>query len=144
MIYYGRIVLSDIINTRKENILKSLQEADNKFNEAEDNLSFARKNFDMAKAKAEQIRNQGLVLSNQTSKGLLDSVEEDINRLKAANSSAIKFEEEKSINEVCQKLSNSAFISAVEKLNKRLNSNSQKKIISQNINKLSRKVVIRK
>lgn len=63
-------------------------------------MAFAKKNFESAKSKAEQIRNQGITLSNQTSKTLLDAVEEDIKRLKASNLSTIRFEEEKSINEV--------------------------------------------
>nr|YP_007317197.1 ATP synthase CF0 B subunit [Monomorphina aenigmatica]AFZ88799.1 ATP synthase CF0 B subunit [Monomorphina aenigmatica] len=100
LIYYGRIALGDLITDRKNTILRNLQEADNKLREAEENLAFANKNFETAKLKAEQIRSQGLVLSGQTSKALLDAVEEDIKRLKASNLSSIRFEEEKSINEV--------------------------------------------
>lgn len=71
--------------------------------EAEENLAFAKKNFELAKVKSEQIKAQGLALSVQTSKTLLEIVDEDIKRLKASNLSTIKFEEEKSINEVvCQ------------------------------------------
>jgi F0F1-type ATP synthase membrane subunit b/b' len=92
--------LSDLINSRKEAILRNLQEADNKLREAEENLSFAKKNFEVAKSKAEQIRSQGIALSVQTTTNLLSAVEEDIKRLKAANLSAVRFEEEKSINEV--------------------------------------------
>lgn len=44
----------------------------------------------------------------------------------------------------CQKLSFSAFVKAIEKLNKRLNSSLQKKIISQNIDKLSVKFLAKK
>jgi F0F1-type ATP synthase membrane subunit b/b' len=92
--------LGNLLDERKANILKNLQEADNKFREAEENLSFTKKNFELAEAKSEQIRKQGSVLSSQTSKALLDGVEEDIKRLKATNLSSIRFEEEKSINEV--------------------------------------------
>lgn len=107
-------------------------------------MSFAKENFELAKSRSEQIRNQGLVVAAQTAKTLLDTVEEDIKRLRASNLSAIRFEEEKSINEVCQKLNHSAFLIAIEKLNKRLNSSLQKKIISQNIEKLSIKFLARK
>ena len=94
------IFLGDLLKSRKDTILKNLQDADNKLKEAEESLAFAKKNFELAKSKAEQIRNQGVILSNQTSKSLLDAVEEDIKRLKASNLSTIRFEEEKSINEV--------------------------------------------
>lgn len=92
--------LGDLIKGRKDAILKSLQDADNKLREAEENLAFAKKNFDLAKVKAEQIKSQGVTLSLQTSKTLLEVVDEDIKRLKSTNLSTIKFEEEKSINEV--------------------------------------------
>jgi len=100
LIYYGRAALADLLKSRKDNILKNLEDADNKLREAEMNLASAKKNFESAKTKAEQIRNQGLILSNQTSKSLLDAVEEDVKRLKASNLSTIRFEVEKSINEV--------------------------------------------
>lgn len=89
-----------MIKSRRDAILKNLQDADNKLREAEENLAFAKKNFELAKTKAEQIKAQGIALSLQTSKTLLEVVDEDIKRLKAANLSTIKFEEEKSINEV--------------------------------------------
>nr|YP_007517047.3 ATPase subunit I [Euglena viridis]AEY70819.3 ATPase subunit I [Euglena viridis] len=144
LIYYGRITLSDIIKSRKDSILKNLQEAETKFREAEENLAFAKKNFEMAKTKAEQIRTQGTTLSSQTTKLLLDSVEEDIKRLKLANLSAIRLEEEKSISELCKRLSEFALSRAIDKLNKKLNPSFQKKIIAQSIEKLSLKVLIRK
>jgi F-type H+-transporting ATPase subunit b len=134
--------LGDSIKSRKETILKNLQDADNKFKEAEENLSFAKKNFESAKLKAEQIRNQGNLLSLQTTKALLEAVEEDIKRLKISNLAIIKLEEEKSINEICQKLNQFAMNEAIEKINKRINSSIQKKIISQNIEKLSNKILL--
>lgn len=134
--------LGDSIKSRKETILKNLQDADNKFKEAEENLSFAKKNFESAKLKAEQIRNQGNLLSLQTTKALLEAVEEDIKRLKISNLAIIKLEEEKSINEICQKLNQFAMNEAIEKINKKINSSIQKKIISQNIEKLSNKILL--
>lgn len=124
--------------------MKNLQDAESKLREAEENLTFAKKNYETAKSKAEQIRQQGIVLASQTSKTLLDAIDDDIKRLKSVNLSTIRMEEEKSINEVCQKLSNSAFLKAIENLEKRLNSSSQKKIISQNIEKLSFKTLANK
>nr|YP_009538659.1 ATPase subunit I [Phacus pleuronectes]AYQ93670.1 ATPase subunit I [Phacus pleuronectes] len=137
LIYYGRSLLSDIIKNRKEIILRNLQEADNKFREASENLEFAKEKFQSAQLKADQIRTQGLSLASQTSKKLIESIEEDIKRLKETTLSAVRFEEEKSITEVCQKLNEFAFLKAIEILKKRLSSAVQRKIISQNTEKLS-------
>lgn len=121
-----------------------MQDAESKFREAEENLAFAKKSFDLAKEKADQIRQQGSTLSLQTAKTLLEAVDEDIKRLKTVNLSTIRMEEEKSINEVCQKLSTFAFEKAIDSLNKRLNPNLHKRIISQNIEKLSLKTLASK
>lgn len=137
LIYYGRITLGDLINDRKKSILKALEEAEKRFAEAKENLLVAQKNYESAKAKAEEIRAQSRSLSIQTSKNILESIEMDIKRLENSNLAAIRFEEEKSINELCQKLVSNSLLNASEKLNKRLNINIQKKITIQNINKLS-------
>lgn len=74
-------------------------------------------------------------------KNLLETVEEDIKRLKKINLATIKLEEEKSINEICLKLTNLSLSVAIEKIDKKLNSSYQKKLISQTIEKLSSKVI---
>jgi F0F1-type ATP synthase membrane subunit b/b' len=117
--------------------MKSIQEAENKFREAEENLSNAKKSLEMAKTKAEQIRKNGQIISNQTLKALLDTSEEDIKRLKQTVLLNLKLEEEKSINEICQKLTNLALDKAIEKLKKKLNPTTQQKILIQNIEKFS-------
>lgn len=141
LFYYGKSVLTDIVKSRKETILKNIQDAENKFREAEEKLLLAKNNLDNAKLKADQIRTQSSILSSETAKNILKSIEEDIKRLKMSNLSTIRLEEERSINEVCQKLSELALNKAVEKLEKKLNSNIQKKIITQNIDKLSSKYI---
>lgn len=80
--------------------MKSLKEAESRFEEAEKSLSFARKNLLVAESKAGEIRAQAVIVANQTAKNLLDTVDEDIKRLKSVNFSFIQFEEEKMIAEV--------------------------------------------
>lgn len=139
LIYYGRSVVSDLLKSRKDAISKSLQEADNKLREAEEILLVAKKNLEMAKSKSDEIRTQGNIISDQTSTSLLKNIEEDIKRLNLANVSSIKFEEEKSISEICHKLGSSALLKTIEILNGTLNPNIQKKFVSRNIDKLSLK-----
>lgn len=133
--------LIDTIKNHKETILRNIQEAENKFKEAEENLLLARKNLETATNKAEEIKIQGNLLSRETLKNLLEAVDEDIKRLKKINLSTIKLEEEKSINEICLKLTNLSLSTAIEKINKKLNSAYQKKIITQTIDKLSSKIM---
>jgi F0F1-type ATP synthase membrane subunit b/b' len=134
-------LLGESLKSRKETILRSLNEAESKFKEAEENLSFAKENFEAAKIKSEQIKQQGLILSEKTFKTLIEAVEEDIKRLKALNLATVKMEEEKSINEICKKLTQVALIKAIEKISSKLNANLQKKIISRKIEKFSIKAL---
>lgn len=137
LIYYGRSLLADIIKNRKESILKNLQEADSRFREASENLETAKIQFQEANIKSEQIKIQAFSIANQSSKKLIESVEDDIKRLKETTLSTIQFEEENSIKEVCQKLSELAFLKSVEILKQRLNSTIHKKIILHGTEKLS-------
>jgi len=133
LVYFGKDILSDTLKTRKEAILKSLQDADNKFQEATDKLNEAKKQFEFAKVKAEEIRAQGLVTADKSSKKLLARVEDDIKRLEESKVATLRFEEEKAITEVCEKVSRLALEQAVENLNKRLDPALQKRIIQLNI-----------
>lgn len=92
--------LNDIVTNRRNTIQKSLEEAENKFRQAAENLSFAKEQLQKAKVKSEQIRSQGSSIAKQTSKKILTSAENDIKRLKETTLYAIQFEEEKSIVEV--------------------------------------------
>lgn len=93
-----------MIQNRRETILKNLEDADNKFLEAQENLKMALKNLEASEIKANQIRSQSTFLANQTYKSLLDNIDEDIKRLEKLNVATIRFEEQKSINEVFRKL----------------------------------------
>ena len=131
-------MLGDLINSRKENVVKNLQELENKVRESEEILVLAKANLETAKSKAEQIRQQGESLSVQTSKSIISAIEEDIKRLKNVNLLTLKMQEKKSLSEICQELSSRSFKKANELINKRLNSKFHKKFVSKNIEKLSR------
>jgi F0F1-type ATP synthase membrane subunit b/b' len=81
-------------------VLRSLQEAQNKLKEAEASLLTAKNNFQLAKEKAEEIRNQSVLLSSQTKKSLLLEIEDDIKRLQSSGLAVIRLEEEKSVSEM--------------------------------------------
>ena len=113
--------------------MKSLQEAESKFQEAEDSLNSAKQNLELAKTKAQEIRKNGSIISSQTAKALLDAIEDEIKRIKQVNLSNLKLEEEKAISEVCQKLTSLSFDNALEKIKKKLNHNLLKKVMQRKI-----------
>jgi len=64
---------------------------------------------------------QGNTVSLQTAKLIVNSIEEDIKRLKNLNLVLVKLEQEKSVGEICQELSQIALVKAAEKINKKMN-----------------------
>nr|YP_009538728.1 ATPase subunit I [Lepocinclis ovum]AYQ93743.1 ATPase subunit I [Lepocinclis ovum] len=137
LIYYGRPLLGDIITNRKTTILKNLEDAESRFQQAAENLSFAKEQLQKAKIKSEQIRNQGITIAKQTANKIITSAENDIKRLKETTLYIIKLEEEKCLSEVFSKLNDLAFSKAIEKIKQNLNPSLQKKIVLQNTEKLS-------
>ena len=68
--------------------------------EAENSLSIAKKDLNAAKVKADEIKQQSLILSEQAYKTILESAENDIRLLKVINLTSIQSVEEQSIGEV--------------------------------------------
>lgn len=93
-------IFNDIITSRKTSILKNLEDAETRFQQAAENLSFAKDQLQKAKIKSEQIRNQGITMAKQTASKIISSVESDIKRLKETTLYTIKVEEEKCLTEV--------------------------------------------
>lgn len=133
LFYFGKDLLLDTLKNRKELILKSLQDSVEKKMEAVDNLNAAKIQFQKAQEKSEEIRSQGLVLARQNSEKFLDSMEGNVKRIEEAKIFTIRFEEEKAITEVVQKVSSSALEQALDKLTVSMNPSIQKRIFNRNI-----------
>jgi len=133
LVFFGKDILNESLKSRKETILKSLQDVDNKLQEATDKLNNAKLQFESAKTKSEEIRSQGLVLASQTSQKLLERVDEDVKRLEETKFATVRFEKEKAITEVCQKVTQLAMESAIAKLSTTLNSNLKKKFVQRRL-----------
>lgn len=133
LVYFGKDILRDALKSRKENILKSMQDSIEKKMQAIDNLNNAKLQFEEAREKSEEIRSQGFILAKQTSDKLLEKMEDNIKRLEETKFFTLRFEEEKVITEVCRKVSSFALKRANDKLTNSMDSKLQKKIFNRNI-----------
>jgi len=133
LVVFGGDVLTSILNNRKELIVKSLNDAEEMFQEATAKLANAKAQLEIAKTKAEEIRAQGLVSSKLATANLLERAEEDIKRLEEAKQLSLRFEEEKAVEEVCERVRELALESALQKVKKRLDTNLQRRVIDLNI-----------
>ena len=130
---FGGDVLTSILKNRQELIVKSLNDAEERFQEATAKLETAKAQLEVAKAKAEEIRAQGLVTAKQGSENLLARAEEDIKRLEETKQTSLRCEEEKAVEEVCSRVRELALESALQKVTKRLDTNLQRRVIDLNI-----------
>jgi len=116
LVYFGGDVLKSLLNTRKENILKSLKDAEEKFKQTELNLANAKNELALANKKAEDIKVASKQASTDRCNFLLERAEQDIVRLQESQLTTVKLEEEKILQQLCVKLSNSSLEKAEQKL----------------------------
>ncbi len=120
VVSFGGDALRSLLDNRKQTILNNLQEADQKAKEAEDKLIAARKQLELAKAKASEIRQQGNLNSEQEKKQSIRQAQEDILRLEELKQEAINFQQQKAISQVSQQVVSLALSQVREKLATRL------------------------
>jgi F-type H+-transporting ATPase subunit b len=133
LVYFGGDILQSILTNRKELIVKSLTDAEERFKEATAKLEAAKEQLSVAKAKAEEIRAQGLSTASQGRTNLLERAEEDMKRLEDTKEVSLRFEEEKAVQEVSERVRELALQQAVQTVTKRLDTNLQRRVIDLNI-----------
>ena len=109
-----------MLDNRKQTILNNLQEADQKAKEAEEKLVQARTQLDLAKKKAIEIREQGVVNADQEKKQAIRQTQEDLSRLEEVKQETIRFQQQKAISQVSQQVVSLALSQVREKLSSRL------------------------
>jgi len=140
LFYLGRDLLTNILNSREESILKSIRDADESFKEATEKLEQAKNQFEQAKKEADQIRLQSQITAKEIESTLLNLVSEDTKRLTDMKQATIAFEEEKAINEVRRQVITLALQKALQESKIRLNDRLQRRITRLNIGLLGRLV----
>jgi F-type H+-transporting ATPase subunit b len=133
LVYFGGDILKSILANRKELIVKSLTDAEERFQEATAKLEAAKEQLSIAKTKAEEIRAQGLSTASQGRTNLLARAEEDMKRLEDTKEVSLRFEEEKAVQEVSERVRELALQQAVQTVKKRLDTNLQRRVIDLNI-----------
>jgi len=124
LVYFGKGVLSSILSNRKEAILSTIRDAEERFQEATNQLEQARERLNQAKIKAEEIRANGITQIEKGKKELIQAANEDAKRLEESKNATLRFEEQRAIEKVRQQVSRLAMDRALETLKNRLNINS--------------------
>jgi F-type H+-transporting ATPase subunit b len=133
LFYFGKGVLSTLLNNRKETILSTIRDAEERYQEATDKLNQARMRLQQAKTKADEIRVNGLSQMEREKQELIKAAEEDSKRLEDSKNATIRFEEQRAIEQVRQQVSRLALERAFETLNNRLNADLHARMIDYHI-----------
>jgi len=121
LVYFGKGVLTTILNNRKETILSTIRDAEERYQEAIEKLNQARTQLEQAKAKAEEIRVNGILQMEREKQELIKAADEDSKRLEEAKNITIRFAEQKAIVQVRQQVSRLTVKRALEVITNRLN-----------------------
>lgn len=112
--------LRSLLENRKQTILKNLLEADQRANEAQEKLNKAQIQLEFAEKKASEIREQGILTAEQEKKQSIRQFEQDSIRLEELKQETLRFQQQKAISQISQKVVLLALNQVREKLNNRL------------------------
>nr|YP_009258433.1 CF0 subunit I of ATP synthase [Spirogyra maxima]ANI25253.1 CF0 subunit I of ATP synthase [Spirogyra maxima] len=135
LIYFGKGVLSTLLSNRKEAILSTIRDAEERYQEATKQLEEARERLNQAKVKADEIHRNGIDQIERAKKELIQAANEDSKRLEESKNATLRFEEQRAIEKIRQQVSRLAMNRALQMLNNRLNldSNLHERIIDYHI-----------
>jgi F-type H+-transporting ATPase subunit b len=104
LFYFGRKVLSNILNERRSNIETAIQEAEQRLKEAQTALSQAQEQLTQAQAEAQRIRKAAEENAQATKQALLDKAVQDVERLKQTAAADLNTERERALTELRQRV----------------------------------------
>ena len=138
VIYFGGEFLDSLLTTRKNSILQSLQEIENRSKQTKEQFEQAKNEWEKAQQTVKTINEQAEVTIQQVQSQLNDQFSQDIKKLEQTKQLTIQFEKQKILLQIRQQISQLAFKQANQKIQLKLvNPDVQRKLIDQKINLLN-------
>jgi F-type H+-transporting ATPase subunit b len=104
LFYFGRKVLSNILNERRSNIETVIHEAEGRLKEAQIALSQAQEQLTQAQAEAQRIRKTAEENAQTAKTALLERAAQDVERLKQTAAADLNTETERAIAQLRQRV----------------------------------------
>nr|UCU06634.1 ATP synthase CF0 subunit I [Ziziphus hajarensis] len=121
LIFFGKGVLSDLLDNRKQRILKTIQNSEELRGGAVERLEKARSRLRKVEMEAEQFRANGYSEIEREKLNLINSTYKTLEQLENYKNETIHFEQQKAINQVRQRVFQQALQGALGTLNSCLN-----------------------
>nr|YP_010924839.1 CF0 subunit I [Abrotanella trichoachaenia]WKB11598.1 CF0 subunit I [Abrotanella trichoachaenia] len=133
LIFFGKGVLSDLLDNRKQRILNTIRNSEELREGAIEQLEKARARLRKVEIEADQFRVNGYSEIEREKLNLIDSTYKTLEQLENYKNETINFEQEKASNQVRQRVFQQALQGALGSLNSCLNSELHLRTISANI-----------
>ena len=136
LFYFGRKVLSKILNERQANIATAIQEAEGRLKEASTALSQAQEQLKQSQAEAERIRQSAVENAQKAKEALLAKAVQDVERLKQTAAADLNTETERAIAQLRQRVATLALQKVEAQLKSGIADDAQQSLIDRSIAQL--------
>nr|YP_010626355.1 ATP synthase CF0 B subunit [Vesalea mexicana]YP_010626432.1 ATP synthase CF0 B subunit [Vesalea occidentalis]QFQ35263.1 ATP synthase CF0 B subunit [Vesalea coriacea]QFQ35338.1 ATP synthase CF0 B subunit [Vesalea floribunda]QFQ35416.1 ATP synthase CF0 B subunit [Vesalea mexicana]QFQ35494.1 ATP synthase CF0 B subunit [Vesalea occidentalis]WBK17413.1 ATP synthase CF0 B subunit [Vesalea mexicana] len=136
LIFFGKGVLSDLLDNRKQRILNAIRNSEELRGRAIEQLEKARSRLRKVKMEADQYRVNGYSEIERERLNLINSTYKTLEQLENYKNETIHFEQQRAINQVRQRVFQQALQGALGTLNTCLNNELHLRTISANIDML--------
>nr|YP_009765576.1 ATP synthase CF0 B subunit [Copaifera officinalis]QIS95853.1 ATP synthase CF0 B subunit [Copaifera officinalis] len=133
LIFFGKGVLSDLLDNRKQRILKTIRNSEELRERAIEQLEKARARLRKVEMEADRFRVNGYSEIEREKWNLINSISMTLEQLENYKNETIHFEEQRAINQVRQRVFQQALQGALGTLNSCLNNELHLRTISANI-----------
>nr|YP_009498391.1 ATP synthase CF0 B subunit [Leonurus japonicus]YP_010180895.1 ATP synthase CF0 subunit I [Lagopsis supina]YP_010459039.1 CF0 subunit I [Phlomoides rotata]YP_010530966.1 ATP synthase CF0 subunit I [Leonurus sibiricus]AWK60468.1 ATP synthase CF0 B subunit [Leonurus japonicus]QVD40587.1 ATP synthase CF0 subunit I [Lagopsis supina]UKS09594.1 ATP synthase CF0 subunit I [Lagopsis supina]UUB71803.1 CF0 subunit I [Phlomoides rotata]UXW93253.1 ATP synthase CF0 subunit I [Leonurus sibiricus] len=136
LIFFGKGVLSDLLDNRKQRILNTIRNSEELRGGAIAQMEKARARLRKVEMEADQFRVNGYSEIEQEKLNLINSTYNTLEQLENYKNETIQFEQQRAINQVRQRVFQQALQGAIGTLNSCLNNELHLRTISANIGML--------
>nr|AWI71876.1 ATP synthase CF0 B subunit [Beaumontia murtonii] len=136
LIFFGKGVLSDLLDNRKKRILNTIRNSEELRGGAIEQLEKARARLRKVEMEADQFRVNGYSEIEREKLNLINSTSKTLEQLENYKNETIQFEQQRAINQVRQRVFQQALRRALGTLNSCLNNELHLRTISANIGML--------
>nr|YP_010420599.1 ATP synthase CF0 subunit I [Urera baccifera]USG54318.1 ATP synthase CF0 subunit I [Urera baccifera]USG98275.1 ATP synthase CF0 subunit I [Urera sp. W144] len=133
LIFFGKGVLNDLLDNRKQRILKTIRNSEELRGRSLEQLEKARSHLRKVEIEADQFRVNGYSEIEREKLNLINSTYKTLEQLENYKNDTIRFEQQRAINQVRQRVFQQALQGALGTLNSCLNNELHLRTISTNI-----------
>ena len=138
LIYLGKDSITNLLQERRNTIVNNIEDADNRYRQAQQRLEEAQEQLRNAERKAQEIQSEGDTQVEEAKQNVLQQAEEQMNQLEQSSKASVKLAQQQALHHVQKRLTEIAFSKAQAKLQQKVSTKKiHKNIIDYQIRELN-------